>query len=75
MKSKIAIAKLEQGYIEKPLSVCCGACKHYQSKMTVRLATFSSWTDETERRCGMGGFKVKKTARCDRFEARRAEVG
>lgn len=67
--SKQSEAKAIQGYIAKAIPAVCSNCKHYESKITEREGIFGgTYIVESDRRCGIGGFAVKKTAVCDRHE-------
>lgn len=64
--SKQSEAKKHQGYVPKVIPTVCGNCKHYESKVTERNGAFGGvWHDESERRCGLGGFAVKKMGGCN----------
>jgi len=69
-KSKVQIAKEQQGYIpkvgERPM---CKNCKH---KIPI-MEEFKDWhgeiaTYERGLKCGLGGFVVKKQAVCNKHE-------
>jgi hypothetical protein len=70
--SKQSEAKAKQAYVEKPLPRTCSTCAH----LTVDLE-LPAWMKkagcydhdprylvETNRRCSIGGFAVKRTATC-----------
>ena len=62
MKSKQQIAKEAQNYTKTPNN--CGNCKHFEfDTKTFR----NGYVLEKNLRCGIGGFKVNKTARCDNW--------
>lgn len=65
--SKQADAKKQQGYTRAAPN--CGGCAHFQSEMIKRpgWGGVGTYTDEKALRCGMGGFKVNKTAWCEGF--------
>lgn len=67
MASKIQIKKIEQGYTAGPSRAICSNCDHYTSKMVTIEGAWSTWTEEKNKRCGLGGFAVKKTATCNMF--------
>lgn len=48
----------------------CDSCKHFMLDIIKEPSKWSSQVFVTEKnlRCGIGGFKVHKTAVCDRFE-------
>lgn len=63
--SKQSEAKERQGYVEKVIPMVCSNCQHYQSKVTAREGVFGGvYHDESEKRCGLGGFAVKKMGGC-----------
>ncbi len=73
--SRQEIAKTAQGYTPKAIAPVCGNCAHFRSKL--EKMRYSQWTEQTytkesEMRCGIGGFKVGKSATCDRWEKRPA---
>lgn len=65
-------AKAAQNYRKQPMS--CANCVHFSSEMVSRKPTWASSnymiTEEKNLRCGLGNFKVQKTASCDRFTAK-----
>lgn len=68
--SKQSDAKEEQGYTLAQSN--CGNCAHYRSEVETHPPHFSwakPYTVESNRRCGIGGFAVKKTASCKRWDA------
>lgn len=70
MASKQQIAKEFQGYVAKPVPHTCVNCKHYTSEITVVEHRWGSYENETDIRCGIGGFAIKKTATCKLFEGK-----
>lgn len=73
--SKQSEAKAAQGYSELPSN--CGNCQHRTFKMAPpawmvksgdRRATVKEYFNESQSRCGLGGFAVKKTASCGQHE-------
>lgn len=64
MKSKQALAKEAQNYRKTPVN--CGTCKHYESEFIHHPC--GAWTEEKNKRCGIGGFAVMKRAVCDKWE-------
>lgn len=64
--SKQSKEKEKQGYTRTLKT--CGNCKHFHSKLTTESNAFGSWTNETNLRCIIGGFKVHKTATCNMHE-------
>lgn len=64
--SKQSEARVRQGYVAKVLPMVCSNCKHYESKVTTREGVLGGvWHDESEKRCGLGGFAVKKMGGCN----------
>lgn len=62
MKSKQQIAKEIQNYTKDRIG--CANCKHFEFD----TETFrNGYVLEKNLRCGIGGFKVHKTARCDKW--------
>lgn len=68
--SKVSEAKQKQGYVENA-TLSCGSCKHYTSETVTRSKWFGNRTEEKNKRCGIGGFVVKKTARCNLLEEKK----
>jgi hypothetical protein len=74
MASKQTLAREAQGYATTPKN--CGNCAHRKSERTLpawmveansrhaRLYTIELHGRETNLRCGIGGFAIKKTASC-----------
>lgn len=77
-----AKAKEAQGYEDKPEPSICSACRHFASEKILpkwmqgntsfsgRAYTAEIDGREGKIRCGLGGFAVKKTATCKKFERR-----
>ncbi|EHJ49554.1 Myb-related protein B (B-Myb)-like protein [Solidesulfovibrio carbinoliphilus subsp. oakridgensis] len=69
--SKQSEAKEQQGYEPKPRPATCRTCAHYKSDITEEKGAFGgTWVKETNCRCSIGGFAVKKAARCKLHEYR-----
>ena len=67
MASKQQMAKEEQGYIAIP-KVCMN-CIQYESEIIEYRGEFGGvYRNEKNKRCGIGGFAVKKTATCNEFK-------
>lgn len=64
--SKTERIKAEQGY--KLNANTCRTCKHFTSQEVLMKGAFSEWVQEKNKRCGIGGFAVKVTATCLRWE-------
>lgn len=71
--SKQSEAKLKQNYNPKPLPRVCMNCENYKSEMIEYKNVFSSYVEEKNKRCGIGGFAVKKGGTCDLFEAKKCQ--
>ena len=73
--SKQSAAKLSQGYDPKPVAPVCMNCKEYRSER-IKLEQAQWYTlskeyyEEKNRRCQLGGFAVKKTATCYKYQPR-----
>lgn len=67
--SKQSEAKEAQGYNPKPIPRICANCAHYRSESAKKYVG-TAWESEFEsnKRCGTGGFAVKKTATCNIFQ-------
>lgn len=63
MKSKQQTAKEAQNYTKTQNN--CGNCKHFKFETEILRG---GYVLERNLRCGIGGFKVHKTARCDKWE-------
>jgi hypothetical protein len=61
--SKQKLAKELQGYTRETTN--CGNCKHFTS---TKETTKYGYVNETNLRCGIGGFAIHKTARCNFHE-------
>ena len=67
--SKVSEAKARQHYCDNPVQPVCSTCKHYTSRFETHESPFyGTRTEEKDRRCGLGGFVVKKTATCMHWE-------
>ena len=60
--SKQQTAKEKQGYNPKPVFPMCSNCKHYSMQPET---TNWGYTRETNIRCGIGGFAIKKQGTCN----------
>lgn len=71
--SKQSEAKKSQGYDHKPVPRTCGTCLHYKCAVEVSPGVYKGTTvhNESDKRCSLGGFAVKKTATCNNYEAKR----
>ena len=69
--SKQSEVKQRQGYQDKPEKRQCSVCQHYRSTKIEHPAStmfLIAWTEEKDIHCGLGGFKVKKTAICNQYQ-------
>ena len=65
--SKQSKAKEAQGYTMEQST--CANCTHYSSKVVEIKGIFGGvYCNESNKRCSIGGFAVKKTATCKKFE-------
>lgn len=73
--SKQSEAKLNQNYRLTPNT--CGNCTYYKrDAVEKRYEGWSGpivWVEEKNKRCGVGGFAVNKTATCDRYDLRKED--
>lgn len=67
--SKQSDAKRNQGYNDMPIPRTCGNCAKYESELITLKHAFGEYTQEKNKRCGLGGFAVKKTATCEKWES------
>ena len=58
--------KAAQGYRET--ADTCSNCRNYSSFFVEKKYGVDFWTEETRKRCKLGGFAIKKTATCDKHE-------
>ena len=65
--SKKSEAKERQGYVPKFIPNVCGNCLHFRSEIVKTRGTYGLWTKETNMRCEIGGFKVKKQGTCQEW--------
>jgi len=68
--SKQSEAKINQGYNDKPIPRTCGNCAKYESEFVDLSPPYQQYMQEKNKRCGLGGFAVKKTATCLKWEAK-----
>ena len=61
--SKQSEAKEQQGYVAKPTWPVCGNCMNFRSDIKP-VPWSTTHTQETNMRCGIGGFKVSKLGTC-----------
>lgn len=79
--SKQSEARDKQGYVAKAIPQICGNCAHYRCDMELppwmqeeNKLKPGTWGDnylqEQNKRCGLGGFAVKKMGNCKAWEAK-----
>ena len=66
--SKQSEAKTKQGYQPSPKPRVCSTCTHYRSDLIKRQGLGDTWIDEKNKRCGIGGFAVKKMGTCNEWK-------
>ena len=66
--SKQSEAKANQGYTPKALPHTCCNCAHFKMDSETKTQFGQSWTTDTNLRCSIGGFAVKKMATCNLWE-------
>lgn len=68
MTTKIAQAKERQQYTDKLIPSTCSNCAHFHSKVEEMPRQWGgTWVKESNLRCGIGGFKVKKLGSCSEW--------
>lgn len=76
--SKQSEAREQQGYVAKAIPLVCGNCAHYKFDNELpswmqeeNIKSPGKWPDtykqEQNKRCGLGGFAVKKMGTCDQW--------
>lgn len=68
--SKQSKAKEAQGYVSKAPPQNCAVCKYFAMTKTEVVAYFGTFTKESNLRCELGSFAVKKMAVCNKFEVK-----
>lgn len=66
--SRQSEAKEKQGYMPKAIPQICSNCKHYKSETAEKSGFYGPWIKETNIRCGIGGFAVKKQGTCKEWK-------
>ena len=64
--TKQSKAKADQGYVPKAVPQVCGNCANFASDM-IKPYLGNSFVKETNMRCVLGGFAVKKMGTCDLY--------
>ncbi len=75
--SKQSESKLSQGYEPKPVPKTCANCQHFKSDNALSyVGAFDGkeYFKESNLRCGIGGFAVKKMATCNQFMEKKNEA-
>jgi hypothetical protein len=67
--SKQSEAKAAQGYAPKFLGTC-GNCKYFEADIEEVIVFREVYKTESNLRCTIGNFAVKKTATCNKFEVK-----
>lgn len=62
--NKKAQAKESQFYRAKPKFPMCSNCKHFEMDVIEKNSYGTIYNVESNLRCGLGGFAVKKQATC-----------
>lgn len=62
--SKQSIQKAAQGYVPVAPPKCCSVCKNFAMTTTETTNNYGTWIKESNLRCTIGGFAVKKMAVC-----------
>ena len=67
--SKQSEAKIAQNYRKEPNR--CGNCAHYKCETVTKTYNngvyTQSWLEDTNKRCGIGGFAVSVNCVCDNW--------
>lgn len=65
--TKLEQLKASQGYLLS--AATCRTCKHFMSdKEMIKGVYGGEYTKEKNKRCSLGGFKVKVTATCNEWD-------
>lgn len=64
-KSKIQQKKEKQGYNANYKPAFCMYCVHYSSKIEILNNKYGDFKKESQLRCKLGGFAIKKKDTCD----------
>lgn len=69
--SKQSEARIAQEYVPKYTPSICSNCLHFSSERVFvnKDWTGKDWFKETNMRCGIGGFAVKKMGTCMQWSA------
>ena len=67
--SKQSEAKEAQGFVKKPIYNTCGNCANFSSELAVKPNFWgSTYTQETQKFCSLGGFATGRAATCSKWE-------
>lgn len=73
--SKQSEAKERQGYVPKAVPRTCTNCSRLIFDSVLMKTPWSSYTKDTNLRCTLGGFAVKKMGTCNLFQMKPAPEG
>lgn len=62
--SKQSDAKTSQGYVPKAVPRTCCNCAHFKMDTVTKECFGKQWKQDTNLRCEIGGFAVKKMGTC-----------
>lgn len=65
--SKESEARKKQGYVPKAVPQVCMNCVNFKSEIVKRKDYGFEYEKETNQRCAIGGFAVKKMGSCNEF--------
>ena len=69
--SKQAEAKAKQGYVPKAIPQTCVNCASFRSEKIEQQTKYGhAWIKETNQRCSIGGFAVKKMGTCSEWSGK-----
>ena len=70
--SKQSDAKTAQGYVIKAIPKTCANCSKFSTDIHNEYSSYTGKTHprESNLRCGIGNFAVKKNSTCDMFESK-----
>ena len=74
--SRQSEAKEAQGYDPKPVAYICKNCHFFQFEGKEYKNYYGEvYQEKRNLRCGLGGFAVKQTARCEKFAIKEGGAG
>jgi hypothetical protein len=70
--SKQSEAKAAQGYVAKAVPRTCANCAKFLSDKVQKTSEWmkTTWVEEKNLRCGIGGFAVKKNGTCNLYSVK-----